>query len=308
MGMPFPQSLSDVVLGDAVKHKNLTIVPLFGPSTGPQVATLAEALIKNDAEVTEVSEAGNVNQLLVLNKGLQQLLLIDGEELIGAKQNRILNTTIVCAAESQTLVPVSCVERGRWAHRSRSFSSANHTMPASMRKSKTERVARSLIGHRGYDADQMETWREIDDYSTRRGVDSSTSAMSDVMDRDTSCIEDYVGAITPRPKQTGMAVYLNGRLLGVDLVGSPECYAALHEQILRGYAADALEHSQDGANDDCCTNAKDFLMRIEHSHMTSHQPPGVGRNLQFDTQELTASALLVDGEMVHMSAYPKVAA
>jgi hypothetical protein len=41
----------------------------------------------------------------------------DGEQLVGAKQNRILNMTVLVAAETEVTIPVSCVERGRWGYR-----------------------------------------------------------------------------------------------------------------------------------------------------------------------------------------------
>ena len=50
------------------------------------------------ARVTEVSEAGSVPFIQVANRADRPLLLLDGEELIGAKQNRILNTTVLVEA------------------------------------------------------------------------------------------------------------------------------------------------------------------------------------------------------------------
>ena len=52
---------------------------------------------------------------------------MDGEELLGAKQNRIVNLTILVAANSELTIPVSCVEAGRWRARSRAFTSAPRT-------------------------------------------------------------------------------------------------------------------------------------------------------------------------------------
>jgi len=45
----------------------------------------------------------------VANGADRPLLLLDGEELIGAKQNRILNTTVLVAAHTEVTIPVSCV-------------------------------------------------------------------------------------------------------------------------------------------------------------------------------------------------------
>src|ERR1700730_11677852 len=69
----------------------------------------------------EVSEAGSVLFLKVVNGADRQLLLLDGEELLGAKQNRILNTTVLVDAHTEVIIPVSCVEQGRWGYRGRQF-------------------------------------------------------------------------------------------------------------------------------------------------------------------------------------------
>jgi len=63
-------------------------------------ATLDESLAGDLVDVTEVSEAGAVPELKVVNKGDKMLLLMAGEQLIGAKQNRVLNASIMVAAHN----------------------------------------------------------------------------------------------------------------------------------------------------------------------------------------------------------------
>jgi hypothetical protein len=70
--------------------------------------TLGEALGTWDIAVTEGSADGSVPELLVVNRANQPVLLIDGEELAGAKQNRMLNTSILIKEVSETQIPVSC--------------------------------------------------------------------------------------------------------------------------------------------------------------------------------------------------------
>src|SRR5690606_1658034 len=69
------------------------------------------------AEVTGVSEAGAVPHLRLLNRGAGQVFLLDGEELAGAKQNRILNLSLLVPGGTALDIPVSCVEQGRWSWR-----------------------------------------------------------------------------------------------------------------------------------------------------------------------------------------------
>jgi hypothetical protein len=65
--------------------------------------TLDEALAGGLIEVTEVSQGGAVPELKVVNKSPRMVLILDGEELVRAKQNRIVNTTILIQAKSTTV-------------------------------------------------------------------------------------------------------------------------------------------------------------------------------------------------------------
>src|SRR5262249_33858973 len=88
-------------------------------SNGLDYATLDDALAAGTLEVTEVSEGGSVPTLKVSNRADRMVFLMAGEQLIGAKQNRVLNASIMVGALTELPISVSCVEAGRWAYRSR---------------------------------------------------------------------------------------------------------------------------------------------------------------------------------------------
>ena len=108
-------------LGEPVEHRGILITPLF-PRRDPVAAyvTLDEALPRG-LRITETSDAGSVPELLVENATDSDVLLYDGEELVGAKQNRILNVSVLVGAGAKLPIPVSCVEQGRWSRQSDSF-------------------------------------------------------------------------------------------------------------------------------------------------------------------------------------------
>src|SRR4051794_35805362 len=110
-----------IQLGDLVEHRGIVIAPLF-PESDPRAEylTLEEALPLG-FRVSEVNTEGSVPELLAFNPLDQAVLLYDGEELLGAKQNRILNVTVLTAPHSETRIPVSCVEQGRWHAASATF-------------------------------------------------------------------------------------------------------------------------------------------------------------------------------------------
>ncbi len=53
---------------------------------------LEEALKSDVGHITEISEDGSVPELAFESNARARVLLVDGEELIGARQNRTLNT------------------------------------------------------------------------------------------------------------------------------------------------------------------------------------------------------------------------
>jgi len=119
--------LQSVKLGEPQTYKNIAIVPLIAPADGTfQYRTLGEALAAGDLVITEISANGSVPELLVVNRGNKPVLLIDGEEPAGAKQNRVLNTSILLKEASEAKIPVSCTEQGRWSYASKTFSKIDY--------------------------------------------------------------------------------------------------------------------------------------------------------------------------------------
>lgn len=117
-------------VGNPICHESLTVFPLFAEPNGQVEYLLSdEAIQAGSVTVQEVSEGGSVPDLLVENTGTIRVLFLEGEELVGAKQNRILNTSVLLPAKSKIKIPVSCVERGRWAYKSRHFGSSGRHSP-----------------------------------------------------------------------------------------------------------------------------------------------------------------------------------
>src|SRR4051812_26757136 len=102
-------------LGDAQCFRGLSLVPLF-PAQDPSLEYIGlDEAATHGLAVTEIDQAGSVGTLIVSNPLAGNVLLFEGEELVGAKQNRVLERTILVHANAKVPVPVNCVERGRWS-------------------------------------------------------------------------------------------------------------------------------------------------------------------------------------------------
>ncbi|HXK62760.1 MAG TPA: hypothetical protein PLP42_22975, partial [Acidobacteriota bacterium] len=83
--------ITGLVLEQAQHFGNLSIIPVLSSAPeGPEYLTLAEALRTGVIEISELDEAGAVPELRVINSGDIPVLILSGEELMGAKQNRVL--------------------------------------------------------------------------------------------------------------------------------------------------------------------------------------------------------------------------
>src|SRR5688500_2913278 len=157
------QTLSAVTLGTPVAYDTITLFPLVGPQDErePIYLTLDQALGDGWAEITEVSATGSVPALRGSNHGAQPVLILDGEVLVGAKQNRVVNLSILVPAASKLTIPVSCVEAGRWRARSHACSSAPRTQYAAGRANRMSQVTESMKFSGGRHSDQAEVWADI---------------------------------------------------------------------------------------------------------------------------------------------------
>jgi len=97
-------------------HSGFRVVFIKCPVTRVRgdIIHLREALAQNLVEVSEVSSAGTVNSLKVVNKSDKFVVMFRGDALVGGKQNRTLYTTLILAPRSENIIPVACVEAGRW--------------------------------------------------------------------------------------------------------------------------------------------------------------------------------------------------
>jgi hypothetical protein len=79
--------------------------------------TSAAAIRDRLIEVRELSQQGSVNNLIVDNPSEHFVFFMDGDVLVGAKQNRVLNVSILLAPKTRTTVSVVGLGRvpcGRW--------------------------------------------------------------------------------------------------------------------------------------------------------------------------------------------------
>jgi hypothetical protein len=301
---PIAKMLGNILAGEPVTHGALTLIPILAPLLAePAWLTLTEA--GDRVRVTEVSEAGSVPTPQVTNTADQPLLLLDGEELVGAKQNRILNMTVLVAAGATVAIPVSCVEQGRWAYRSRHFAAGDVALFASLRARKAAWVTRSVRAGRGHMADQGGIWDGVAVRVAAHGVASPTGAMRDFYGK----YEQDLGAarqtLAPRLRQIGALVYVSGRWAGLDLLAGPGLFARAWPRLCAGYAADAIGRK---AGNRLAPSPQAVLELIAACPAEPAPSIGLGTEYRLAGQQAHGAALVADDRVAHLMVFPDMPA
>ncbi len=152
---PIQSFLSSAELAPRQVHKALTVWPLVWPEgaepSGPASVALRDALERGDVQIDELGEGGSVPHVRVTNRGKQPVLFLFGEEIVGAKQNRVANATFLVAAKSKAVIDVSCVEAGRWGRPSRDgFHTSAPAVSSKLRQKMASKVQFALAEGRGF--------------------------------------------------------------------------------------------------------------------------------------------------------------
>ena len=298
-------TLNGVKIGDPVHFKGMSIYPLF-QSAKPELdyVMLRTAFQRGWIHVTEISEGGSVPELKLFNESEYNVLILDGEELEGAKQNRVLNTSLLVLGKSDLIVPVSCTEQGRWSHVSREFGDSKKVLFKKARANKMESVHQSLKRGGGYRSDQGEVWQDISEVQVNLNAYSPTSAMKHVYDTKQSNIEEYLAAFPFQEGQCGFIAGLGGRLAGLEYISKSEGYAEVHRQLVESYTLDSLaERHLEGEL--TLATAQRFLESVWSAKAESFPSAAAGTDIRLESEDLIGAALVEKEEVIHLSAFAR---
>jgi hypothetical protein len=292
----------EVQVGDPLRHEALAVFPLYSPSNSATEYLLAdEALAAGSVTVEETSEAGSVPTLVVTNQADALVLFLEGEELRGAKQNRVLNTSVLAAAKARTPIPVSCVEQRRWRYASPSFGHAGSHSSYKLRHVLKRSVSESAKAGRGHLSDQGEVWKEVGRQMHALGTESDTAAMADTYEAYRDRLAEFRERLKYAEGATGLAVAVGGRVVSVDLFDKPSTCRKVWDRLLTGVVLDALEAAPTGEQAGA-DKVREALAHLRTAAWQQTQPVGVGEEYRSDTDDgRHASALVLGGAVVHGS-------
>ncbi len=300
--------LGQLKIGRKKSFKNLSMYPLLSNYYVTfDYYTLDEALDRKSIEILEIDKDGSVPDLKVVNKSSTMVLILDGEELVGAKQNRIVNTTILVPGDSTIVIPVSCVEQGRWSYKSPTFSTEDRIMSSNLRAMKSEQVNYSVREEGKFRSDQGALWEGISEKAQRHGAVSPSMAMGEIYEKEKPVIGEYVDSLNNKTvSQIGAVFMINGKIAGMDCFGKPETFSSVSRKLIGSYALDAIDWSKEDKEFKVLkSKVTKFLKDASKANIETHKSVGEGIDCRLETKKITGFTLCHENQFPHMSVFVK---
>lgn len=295
-GFFFP-NLETAAIGRPITRAGISFFPVYLTGNDvPEIATGPDA----ERVIDEVGD-GSVPDLTVTNPGKSPLLLVEGEQFLGGKQNRTINVTVLVAAEATLKIPVSCLEAGRWGRR-RGFRSAGTHTPRRVRRTLRDAVASQAGTPHARSGDQSEVWASIEGELSQFGTRSRTAAIADadeVFRRDQgrgAAVEELV-RLGPLPGQCGFVVTHGPRIVGAEIFGAPELLRPHWPALVRSY----LLEEPTATGWPSPGRVLRALRGISRAKSTGSAGLGLGRERHYTSEKGAGQALTLEGSAVHIS-------
>lgn len=309
MGLAQPSShrWPRVELGPECTSGPLTVFPILDGSLGPgDYMLLADAVEAGLAKVTEKNKRGDIPLIQIHNRGKQPLLGIQGEEYIGAKQNRTLNISVL-VGPGKTRIPVTCVESGRWDTGPVTFAAGSYeTMDLRAMKTAGIHMSSKTIGDklRKFHADQGKVWDSVRRSSALHRVSSPTMAMFDIYSsKDVSNSLDDITSGIELPNQTsGAVIGIGGRVVACDLLENSVVFSRIWPRLLRSYALSAI--GTEGLRPSA-EAAESFVSKPRRK--TPHATPsvGLGEDVRWEAKDFLSNALVWQDRYLHATIFSR---
>lgn len=307
--------------GTPVKYESLTVVPLISDEPAPpRYVSGKKALKDGSLIIEEIGESGQVSKLRATNRGDKPVLLISGQGLKGAKQDRIVNVTVIIEVNATVDIPVSCVERGRWSYEERdTFESANvatQTIRFSISKDINKDVK---AGKMNFASDQDMVWHQVAEASADYGIKSKTDNLNEVYSKKKADFDKIISRMKYVKNAVGMATFLDGEKVSVDLFQQPDLMEDTWDDLVQ---STVMELSKTDASSDAKAmkdkpalskkklsdeelhqEIKDFFDQVFAAASEPAPSPGTGNYVVSTSEKLEAGTLVNMGTVAHLSGF-----
>jgi len=239
------EQFNSVSFLDKVKIGRLNFYPIkFDLKDIPRnIKSLDELFDLNLVKVNELTDEGVVSRVEVHNESEFNLLILDGEAVKGAKQNRIAEKSVIIPPYSSEIIPVNCVEKNRWNYTdSAEFSKSDFVLNPKIRETKANLMKNQLEA-----SIQSEVWSQIDNLSEKLDSRSYTNDLGEILDKSRFSADfDYFDKLSDK-EFNGYIVQGAGRSF-VEVFFSEKTCKSNVKKSLNGWLADVDEDVYEDIN------------------------------------------------------------
>ena len=292
-------AIKEATIGKPKTRLGTTIYPIFLPDNSPKNIKIAT----DDLIVSEL-ESASVPQIQVHNPTNEPLLIPAGKVLSGGRQTRTVNVSILVAPGSTIVIPVSCVEAGRW-HGEHRFEDSKRFASRRVRMEKQRSVARNVKNLRTKTSDQSAVWSSIDAEMASRHLSSDTKSflyaeesMNDEKKRFTA-VQELLNE-GPEPLQNGIAIAQGDEVVSVEMFASPDALKSSYEALIRSAIFDSPDKKVKSPSEGA---VQKFLDQILSAETTEATGVGLGTEYHIENDKFVAHALAYEGKFLHANAF-----
>ena len=291
-------------------HRDITVAQIkYNTSSLDSIISLHEAFKKKLIVVKELEGTEQVNTIFLENLSDSYIFILDGDILKGAKQNRVVNTSVLVAPKAKILLPVSCVEEGRWDSRSSRFRPSDEVAHRSIRYEKANFISESKKMNRAdFAADQSSVWNEVENVSCSIEYFSPTKSHSDLFENFTNEFEDIIKSFILNPQANGLVIFVGDQMVACDIFNNNKLYSDYFKKIIKTSAIDSKIKKEDNQ---CKSIDKSQVIKLintvfdqfEISKEDASLTPGVSEGVEtrLNLENNTFYGLSHKGRSVHQS-------
>lgn len=191
------------------------------------------------ARALEHKGGATVTSVNIENNSDYWLLLLDGEGIIGAKQNRMMQKSVIIAPHTCHPVPVNCVEQGRWSYSgSQNFEKAKFAISPKMRDVKGE-----FLKTKADRRVQSAMWDEISLLESKLGASSPTQDLDEIITSRQEVSSSEIRKFVQQNPCNGFLVFGSGRPF-IELFGRKDLCERFITKSIRSWIADVDDQRQ----------------------------------------------------------------
>jgi len=221
-------------------HGSITVAQIdYSTPVIDNIISLHEAFEKKLIIVKELEKGEQVNTIELENISDSYIFILDGDILKGAKQNRVVNTSVLVAPKSKIMLPVSCVEEGRWSYKSSRFEPSNEVAHRSIRYEKANYISMSKKMNRSdFTANQSSIWGKVENISNDLEFHSETMNHSDLFENFTDEFDDIIKKFELQTNANGLLIFIGDDMVACDIFNNNKIYTDYFKKIIKTSAID----------------------------------------------------------------------